>query len=68
MDAEFYTIVVAEVELGKVAVQVLLSAVLIDTLHAPLEGAEEALNGVGMDLAANILLSGVVHHLRCSAD
>jgi hypothetical protein len=41
--------VVAEIELGKVAVQVLFLAVLIHALHAALEDRVIALDRVGVD-------------------
>src|SRR6266849_6422874 len=41
--------VVAEVELGEVAVQVIVRAVLIDALHAALEDREEAFDGIGVN-------------------
>ena len=47
-------VVVAELELGRIAVQVALGAMLIDALHAPLEDAEIALDGVGVDLVTRI--------------
>ena len=47
-------IVVAELELGNVPMQVLLGAMLIDTLHAPLEDREISLDGIGMDGAATV--------------
>ena len=45
-------IVVPELEFGRVAVQVLLGAMLVDALHAPLEDREVALNRVRVDRAA----------------
>lgn len=44
--------VIPEVELRSVAVKVLLAAVLVNTLHAPLEDAVEAFNRVRVDAAA----------------
>src|SRR5687768_3473755 len=61
--SECNTMIVTEVELGQIAVEMLLSAVLVDTLHAALEGAEEASKRVGMRVAANILTGRVVHGL-----
>jgi len=51
--------IVSEIELGQVAVQVLLRAMLIEALHAALEQAEIALNGVGVDGDAAQLVAGM---------
>lgn len=47
--------VVAEIELGKITVQVLLPAVLINAAHAAFEDREKAFNRIGMNIAAHIL-------------
>jgi hypothetical protein len=44
--------VIAEIELGKVAVQVSLAAMLVDADQPALEHRKEALKGVGMHVAA----------------
>ena len=52
------TVRVAEIELGEIAVQMLLRAMLVDAPHAPhapVEDAEIAFDGVGVDEAANVL-------------
>ena len=58
-------LLIAEVELGQIAVQMALAAVLIDALHAALEDRIEALNGVGRDnlvtLTAHVLVFRMVH-------
>src|SRR5260221_7626253 len=41
----------------------LLAAMLVDALHAALEDAEIAFNGVGVDLAANVLLGAMMDAL-----
>jgi hypothetical protein len=46
LDATSCPIVVAEIELSKISVQMLLATVLIGTLHATLENAEITLNRV----------------------
>lgn len=46
IDAELRAGVVAEVEFREVAVQVLLSAVLVDVFHAALEDREHTFDGV----------------------
>ncbi len=64
--AERNAIVVAEVELRKVAVQVVMGAVLIDALHAALEHGEKALHGVGVELRilrADVFLPAVVYNV-----
>ena len=47
--AELGAIGIAEIKFREVAVKVALAAMLIDALHAALEHAEEAFNGVGGD-------------------
>lgn len=47
-DPKRRAVVLAKIELGKVAMQMLLTAVLIDALHAALEDAEVALDRVGV--------------------
>src|SRR5207244_3145488 len=47
--AEPDAVAITEIELGKVAMQMLFLAVLIDTLHSALEDRIVALNGVGVD-------------------
>jgi hypothetical protein len=57
---------VAEIELSKVAVEVLLAAVLIDADHALFEDAEVTFNGVGMDrrvAGADLLPAKVIDRL-----
>lgn len=44
-------VVIPKLELGKVAVQMLLAAMLINALHGALEDAEIALDGVAVDRA-----------------
>jgi hypothetical protein len=55
--------VVSELELGRVAVKVLLSAVLTDALHASFEDRERAFDGVRADVAAGAFRATVVHDL-----
>lgn len=67
VDFESDTVVVAEVELSKVAVQVLLAAVLIDALHAALEDREVALDGARVNVATDVLTLAVLK-MPCSAN
>ena len=54
-------VVVPEIELAKVAVQVLLAAMMIDALQAALEHRkEEAFNGVRMNVATDVFLGAVI--------
>lgn len=53
--AQLDPVAVAEIELGHVAVQVLLRAVLVNALHAALEHAVEPLNRVRVRQAPHIL-------------
>ena len=43
--------------------QVLLGAVLVDALHAPLEDRDHTLDGVGVDIAPDVLAGRVTHGL-----
>jgi len=45
LDAKPGTVSIAEIELGQIAVQVLLAAMLVDALHAAFEDRVIALNG-----------------------
>ena len=51
--------VISELDLGKVAVQMLLAAMLVHALHAALEDRERAPNSVDMFVAAHILAISV---------
>ena len=62
-EAQLDPMVVAEIELGEVAVEVLLAAVLVDAAHAALEDREHALDGVGVDDAPDVLAGRVLHRL-----
>jgi hypothetical protein len=53
-------VIVAKLELGNVAMQMLLGAVLIDALHAPFENRERAFDRVGMNAATAIFASAVI--------
>lgn len=61
--AQLDAVVVAEGELVEVSLEVLLAAVLINTFHAALEDAKEALDGVGGDIATGILARAMMHRL-----
>jgi len=63
IDAEADAVVVAEIELREITVQMVLAAMLIDALHAALEDGEVAFDGVGVDIATDILISAVVDAL-----
>jgi hypothetical protein len=56
-------VVVAKIELGKIAVQTIGAALLIKARHATLEHAEETFNRVGVRIAALILMGAVVYGL-----
>ena len=53
----------AEGKLVEVALKMLLTAVLINALHAAFEDAEEAFNGVGCNIALGILARAVMDRL-----
>ena len=44
-----HAVAIAEIEFAKIAVQMLLAAMLIDALHAALEDRKVAFDGVGVD-------------------
>lgn len=52
-------VVIAEVELGKIAVKVMLGAMLVHAVHTALEDRERAVNGVGVNGAV-----GAVHEIH----
>ncbi len=54
-------IIVAEVELSRIAVQVLFTSVLVDALHPALEYGESALARGGVDVAAYVIVGPVLH-------
>src|SRR5437762_13175368 len=61
-DAERLAIAIAEIEFSKVAVQVIVPAVLVDALHSALEDREESFDGVGVHAPVslrNVLLEHV---------
>ena len=47
INAKRLTIAVAEIKFRQIAMQVFLTAMLINTLHAALEDAEKAFDGIG---------------------
>ena len=57
------TCLLPEIEFSHVPMQMLLRAMLIDALHAPLEDAEVSFNGICVDRAATVLTSGVAHEI-----
>ena len=56
VDSEGDAVVVPEIELGEVAVQVLLAAMLANALHAPLEDRVVALDRARVDVTATLLV------------
>src|SRR5205085_1351923 len=61
INAKRQTMTVTKLKLGKVAMKVLLGAMLIDATHTTLENAESAFNGIGRNVAAHIFLVVVMH-------
>lgn len=49
INSELFTVVIPEVVLSKVAVQMLLAAMLIDAAHTALEDAEKAFDSIGVN-------------------
>src|SRR5437588_370652 len=60
-NARRFPIGVAEIKLAQIALQVRFRDVLVNAIDAVLEDRKVAFNGVGMDRAANVFLSGVLH-------
>ena len=58
-------IAITKIEFGKVAMQMLFAAMLVDTLHAALENRIAAFNGVGVDdpthVFSDAVIDGLVH-------
>jgi hypothetical protein len=61
--SESDAIAVSEIVLGKISVQMLLAAMLVDALHPTFEDRIEAFDGIGVDVAANVFLLTMVHAL-----
>src|SRR5271165_5369553 len=65
-------VAIAKVELSKVAVQVLLLAVLIHALHAALKNRIVAFDSVGVDdvrlTVPNVFIAGVLHSIMAGED
>jgi len=59
IDAERHAVRIAKIELGKVAMQVLFLAMLIDAFHAAFKDRIVAFNAVGVDHTAHIFLDAV---------
>src|SRR5947208_12684602 len=52
-------VAVAEIKFGQIAMQVSFADVLIGAVHAALQDREKSLDGVGVDVAANVLIGTV---------
>ena len=61
IDSELCTSVHAEIELGQIAIKMLLVHMLIDADHASLEDGEKTFQGIGMHIAARPLILGMVN-------
>jgi len=55
VNAETDAVAVSEIEFSYIPMKVAFAAVLVDALHASLEHAVEALDAIGVDIAAHIL-------------
>ena len=60
VNTELDAIGIAEIELGKVAMQMIFAAMLVNPAHPALEDGEEAFGAVHMGRAANVFLVLVV--------
>jgi hypothetical protein len=63
INAERNAVAVTEIKLGKIAMQVLFGAVLVNALNSALENRVIAFNRVRVDVITNILFSLVVHRV-----
>lgn len=63
IDAETPAIAIAEIELREMAVQMHLADVLVSAVHAAFQNRKEALDGVGVRGAANVLILAVLYRL-----
>lgn len=61
-----FTIVIAELKFGQIAVQVLPADVVIDAVQATLEQPEHALNRVRMHITPDVFLALVIHGLMAT--
>src|SRR3981081_1589229 len=61
VDPESNTVRIAEIEFGKVAMQMLLFAMLVDAFHAALEDRIVAANRVRGDITPDVFLDAMVH-------
>src|SRR4051812_43939597 len=64
--AQADSVIVAEIKFRKIAVQVLLFAVLINAARAALEDGERPFDGVGVNVAANVFFDAMLHGLMRS--
>jgi hypothetical protein len=53
--AELGAVVIAEIEFGKIAMQMVAAAMLVDAFHAALKHAEIPLKGIGVRVASDPL-------------
>jgi hypothetical protein len=58
--SESDAVIIPEIELGQITMQVFFLAVLIDAIHAAFENRERALDGVRVNVAANVFLDRVL--------
>src|SRR3954471_18202723 len=63
INTERDALIVAEIELGEIPLQVLLADVMVDAVDTALQYREVALNGIGVGVAANVFLGGVINGL-----
>ena len=61
IDLQLFTGVLAEIELGQVAVKMLLVHVLVNAHQSALEDAEEAFEGIGVNVTAHPFILGMVN-------
>src|SRR6266508_2411643 len=53
-------VAIAEIELGEIAVQVFLAAMLVHAFHAALEDRVEPFDGVGVGEATHVFINGMI--------
>lgn len=61
VDAISDPVAIAEIELGQIAIQMIMTAVLVNTLHPALEDTEESFDGIGVNVTAHIFTNPVAY-------
>jgi hypothetical protein len=68
IDPQLDPVGVPEIELGQVAMEMVLPAMLVDAEHPALEDREEPFDAVGGHVATGVLLGGMIDPVSCAAN